>query len=237
MLEEGLLQSGQQKPRRGEPVLNPSFLFLFTGDHFIVVATVFEDPMVLRSTAVLYRTHSHELWVTGRGFTRGAYKTAIEFDPPLIDGDDVEITVFNRTHIKVALQIGKAWGPSDTRLKVTRINTGAGLRDLGGIQVANIMPDSEEHASGVTVSRSDQSLYQTAALRKLVITGSGLTRDAKFTFEPYLASSDYDMEFVSDSKVILSLKAHKRWREFGGVLLCTSVDIGKVSSQTRTLCH
>ena len=41
-----------------------------------------------RWNTLRYQTHTHELWVTGKGFTRGAYGTKIDFDPPLKFGND-----------------------------------------------------------------------------------------------------------------------------------------------------
>ena len=35
------------------------------------VATIFEDPFIEPTTKTIFTGHSHELWVVGRGFTRG----------------------------------------------------------------------------------------------------------------------------------------------------------------------
>ncbi|KAH8072687.1 hypothetical protein JL721_3330 [Aureococcus anophagefferens] len=50
-----------------------------------------------RTCRVVYQTHTHELWITGTGFTRGAYSTRVDFDPPLLFGVDYVMMVFNRT--------------------------------------------------------------------------------------------------------------------------------------------
>merc|ERR1711998_267727 len=87
--------------------------------------------------------------------------------------------------------------------------------------------DAEDHPSGVTIARSAQTLYQTAAIRKLVITGTELTEGTKLTFKPSLQLDvDYTMNFVSSTKLTLTLKKKKKWRYEGGPLLVTYVDVG-----------
>jgi hypothetical protein len=65
----------------------------------------------------------------------------------------------------------------------------------------------------VVVTRSTQQLYQTAAIKKLVVAGNGFTQETEFTFSPPLEKGvDYTQQFVDGSKIILSLRKHKKWR-------------------------
>ena len=144
------------------------------------VATVFEDVSIVEHPATqLYQTHSHELWITGTGFTRPssspAYSTTVTFDRELVVGLDVSVTVYNRTHVYVSLLDGRSWRPEPGPLKVLTVNTGAGevVFPGGGKVVATVVADAAEHASGLTVQRSALGLYQTGAVHKLVINGNG----------------------------------------------------------------
>jgi hypothetical protein len=191
-----------------------------------IVATIFEDPTVVRSGKFLYQSHSHELWIKGKGFTRGSYTTELEFEPPLNMGGTMSQIVYNRTHIKISLFEGEKWAEQTGDLKVISINTGAGKVQTD-IVVAKIRADADDHPSGLTVMRSSQTLYQTAAIRKLVIQGSGFTDAANLTFSPQLIKNvDYTQKFVSETKLILSLKKHKKWRPDGGALLVKKINVG-----------
>ena len=90
------------------------------------VATIFETPGVTPNKKVIFQTHTHELWITGQGFTRQTFTTNVVFDPPLVasgDDPDVSLVVYNRTHMKLTLLSGKKWaksvqGGSSVELKV-----------------------------------------------------------------------------------------------------------------------
>jgi len=202
------------------------------------VATIFETPEVNQKTKDIYQSHSHELWITGKGFTRQTWTTSVTFNPPLKttgDDPDVSLVVYNRTHIKLTLLEGKKWVEGDLSskkaLQVMKINTGAGDYDLKGITIANVKSDSDDHPSGVTVTRSTQTLYQTAAIKKLVITGSGFTDDTTLTFSPALEKNvDYTQQFVDETKLVLSLRKKKHWRYEGGALMVKKIDVGKKSN-------
>ena len=58
------------------------------------VATIFETPAVDANKDVIFQTHTHEIWITGAGFTRQTYSTSLVFDPPLdTSGDDPDATM------------------------------------------------------------------------------------------------------------------------------------------------
>ena len=88
---------------------------------------------------VIFQTHTHELWVTGQGFTRQTFTTNVVFDPPLShsgDDPDVSLVVYNRTHMKLTLLSGKKWvasvnGGSSVNLKVRQISTGESKKENG----------------------------------------------------------------------------------------------------------
>ena len=83
--------------------------------------------------------------------------------------------------------------PTPGKLKITHMNTGGGQFPIkNGVQIATVKSDEEDHPSGVTVTRTTQTLYQTAAIRKLTIQGSGFNSDTDLTFDPPLVKgTDY----------------------------------------------
>mmetsp|Transcript_32102 Transcript_32102/g.102385 ORF Transcript_32102/g.102385 Transcript_32102/m.102385 type:complete len:916 (+) Transcript_32102:251-2998(+) len=192
-----------------------------------VVATVFEDPAIdANPTKTIYMTHTHELWITGRGFTRNAYLTSLTFEPPLVFGVDYVASVSNRTHVLIMLMEGKKWAPVAGVLRVTSVDTGAGpVRDFTPVVVANVASDADESKTGVSVSPTQsQQLYQTAALKKLVISGAGFCEDPGLEFQPALQKNvDYAISKATDSEIHLELKPEKKWRFEGGSLFVTAV--------------
>ena len=185
----------------------------------------------------IYRTHTHQLWVTGAGFTKAPqYTTTITMDPPLDVGDDYSLVVYNRTHMLLSLFEGKSWKEgSEGKLKITHMDTGGGLFAIkNGVQIATVKSDEEDHPSGVTVTRTTHTLYQTAAIRKLVIQGSGFTDDTDLTFDPPLEKNkDYTQRFVDANKLVLSLKKKRKWRWEGGPLLVKTIDVGLKSGEIK----
>mmetsp|Transcript_20491 Transcript_20491/g.24263 ORF Transcript_20491/g.24263 Transcript_20491/m.24263 type:complete len:881 (+) Transcript_20491:59-2701(+) len=197
------------------------------------VATIFETPSIVRNAKDIYQSHTHELWIKGQGFTRQTYTTSITFDPPLsTSGDDpnVNMVVYNRTHIKLTLLEGKRWMSSSSAqgspLSVVSINTGAGAYKVNQV-IATVKSDDAEHASGVAITRSNLVLYQTAALKKLVISGSGFSANTLVSFSPPLVKDvDYTQQFVSATSLTLTLRKHKKWRYAEGSLLVKQIDVG-----------
>jgi len=214
------------------------------------VATIFEDVVVVPNPGkVLFSSHSHELWIVGKGFTRGDYKTQLTFDPPIEDRipNDITLLVYNRTHIKVTLFEGETWLNNKINqpipLRVMTVNSGPGpvtmngdgssygssksVQGFGkGVVIATMYPDEKQH-SGVQVFRSTaQSLYQTAALKDLKITGKGFVNDMILTFDNGLTKNvDYKMTVDDKEHCTLSLKPNRKWRVEGGALRVMSIKV------------
>ncbi|KAJ8599359.1 hypothetical protein CTAYLR_007010 [Chrysophaeum taylorii] len=192
-----------------------------------VVATVFEDPAITPNFGLtVYQTHTHELWLSGRGFTRGSANTELTFEPALTMGIDYVLMVWNRTHVLMSLLDGRKWSPTPGVLRVTSIDTGAGpFRDFTPVVVANVASDADFSATGLSVVRStSQTLYQTAAVKQLTITGTELCPDARLEFSPPLGRDAYDVASAKPTELKLALKPGKKWRSEGGVLSVIAVE-------------
>ncbi|KAH8044518.1 hypothetical protein JL722_14638 [Aureococcus anophagefferens] len=177
---------------------------------------------------VVYQTHTHELWITGTGFTRGAYSTRVDFDPPLLFGVDYVMMVFNRTHALVSLMGGRKWAPGTGILRVIGIDTGAGAyKDFKPVAVAHVAVDADDHPSGLTVTRTaSQILYQTAAIRKLLIQGSNFcARPSSRSSRPGAQQRLQD-HARAGGQLTLSLQKHKKWRYEAGPLYLTALKCG-----------
>jgi hypothetical protein len=198
------------------------------------VATVFERPSVYSSKTKLYRTHSHELYIRGVGFTKQISKTQLKFDPPLTEGVDYSITVTDRTELVVTLLDGKAWRSDDGALTVTAINSRddeAGWVSVGGeggIHVAEIIDDLDTDVTrGVEVIPMGVKIYQSALQETLVIAGSGFKEGVSLVFEPELKEgTDYDKDITSKNTLSLTLRAGRKWRSEPGFLFATMVKVG-----------
>ena len=200
------------------------------------VAMIFETPRINPSPlTTLFKTHSAQLWITGAGFTRPGSAPGInvemklEFEPELQKDKDYLLTVFNRTHALVRLREGRAWAATPGVLFVVACDTGPGsYTNFKPTAVAHVVPDAETHESGLEVTRTNhQVLYQTPAIRKLVIQGSSLSLDAKLTFDPPLVRNvDYKVVKATDDSMVLDLLAGRMWRQTAGHLMLMSIDTG-----------
>lgn len=191
-----------------------------------VVATVYEDPTITPNpTKTIFLTHTHELWITGTGFVRSS--TKFTFDPPLSWGADYVSSVFNRTHVLVSLMDGRKWSPTSGILRVTAIDTGAGnVRDFKPVPVAHVSPDQNEHASGISITRTaSQTLYQTSSQSKtLLVTGTGLCSEPAIVFDPPLVQgTDYVIAAHQSDQLQLKQKPGKLWHPQGGALAVVSL--------------
>ena len=213
------------------------------------VATIYPDPAVHPSPlTTIYRTLTHELWVTGSGFVRGSTSLDLVATAPK-DGDlalkpfvDYVLVVFNQTHLRVSLRDGKAWanGP-DGELKCVGLDTGPGkipsvTKEMPRV-LATIAADAM-HKSGAAVTRTamTQTIYETPALKKLTITGEHLCADgyrgtdAKVTFNPPVAADVFTVNQAAEKKVVLDLRKSKRWPV--GTLYLASLKCGDKTLRT-----
>jgi hypothetical protein len=221
------------------------------------VATIFEDPFIEPSTKTIFAGHSHELWVVGKGFTRGDYKTSLSFDPPIEERipSDITMLVYNRTHLKLTIFAGEKWMSDKITqpigLKVTSVNTGPGPITMNGdgtshgsvrgasgsgkgVQIATIFPDEKQHADVQVFRSTSQALYQTAYGKSLVIEGSGFTNDMNLNFDNGLVKDlDYSMRIKNNqgAEAELTLLEGKRWRDEGGALRVMSVVLPSEDAQ------
>jgi hypothetical protein len=213
------------------------------------VATIFEDVSIVPSTKVVYSSHSHEIWIVGKGFTRGDYKTVLTFDPPIEDRmpNDITALVFNRTHIRLTIYEGESWLDKKITqpvpLRVMTVNTGPGPITMNGdgssygssksvigsgkgVVIATLQPDEAQHADVQVFRSTSQSLYQTAALKDLKITGKGFKEGMTFNFDNGLYNNvDYKMKVDSTEQATLTLKSARKWRVEGGALRVLSVKL------------
>jgi hypothetical protein len=196
------------------------------------VATVFERPQVFSSNTKIYRSHSHEIHIRGGGFTKVLRKPQLMFNPPLTEGVDYTINVFDRTDMELTLLDGKAWRPSAGPLMVTAINTrgdDAGWVKLPGegVHVAEVVDDLDaDSTGGVEVFPMGVKVYQSVLQEKITITGTGFKDGLTFTFDPDLKEGkDYEMEVSSKNKVVLKLLSGKKWRDDPGFIIAKGIKI------------
>jgi hypothetical protein len=196
------------------------------------VAMVFERPQVFSGDVKLYRTHTHELHIKGVGFTKVLSSPQIEFNPPLVEGEDYTISVKDRTDMEVTLLDGRAWRGQAGPLKITRINTRGdegGWIDLmeDGVHVAQVVEDIDaENTGGVEVYPMGSKVYQSTLSESITITGSGFKSGIKFNFEPALKDgTDYNLDIVNEHKAVMKPVGGKKWRADPGFIICKSIEV------------
>ncbi|CAM9563234.1 unnamed protein product, partial [Discosporangium mesarthrocarpum] len=202
------------------------------------VATVFEDPSVNPSEEVLWRTHSHELFMAGTGFNK-VFQPIFVFDPPMPTGTYFtelsdcfhiffSLQVISNTQVKLTL--ATHWMPEGQTgpINVVALDTGAGMVNLPApVKVAEVEEDTATHASGVTVYPSNgQALYQSTS-KSLVISGAGFKGTPVIEFEPSVPANHYSLTVKSEDTLELELKEGKQWLSIGGPLLIKSIDVGE----------
>mmetsp|Transcript_20554 Transcript_20554/g.67886 ORF Transcript_20554/g.67886 Transcript_20554/m.67886 type:complete len:975 (+) Transcript_20554:302-3226(+) len=208
------------------------------------VATVFEDPAVTAASGTsVYRTHTAQLWIKGRGFVKagarlaGGYVcegTEFTFEPPLAAGEDVLVSVVNRTHALLRLREGKAWAAdAGVPLKITAVKSGpmGAFPGFKPVVVAQIAPDAAfDHPSGMSVVRSNhQIVYRSpgpGGLSSVTVTGAKLDKHARLVFEPPLVKGvDYELAKVEATALTLALVEGKAWRPSAGPLVLKELHV------------
>jgi hypothetical protein len=194
------------------------------------VAAVFERPQVFSGNTKLFRTHTHELHITGTGFPLVLGSLQVEFNPPLREDVDYTVRVVSRTEAELTLMDKKAWSSEAGALIITRVNT-KGTNDGwitlpgNGVHVADVQDDiSAENTGGVEVFPMGVKVYQSALGMPVVIAGSGFVENMGFVFEPAMEiDRDYFFNFESKNKVTLTLRENKKWRKEAGFLIAKAV--------------
>ena len=197
------------------------------------IATVFERPDVYSSQTKLFKTHSHELHITGIGFTNVLSQTQLKFEPPLTEGDDYTLKVIDRTNLEITLVDGRKWRKDSGPLIVKAINTRGddggwvNLDEPNGVHVAEVVEDIDaEDTGGVEVFPMGVKVYQSAKQSSITVTGSGFKRGVSLIFEPNLKEGiDYDFDIESKNKINLTLKKGKKWRDDPGFLVVKQVKV------------
>jgi hypothetical protein len=198
------------------------------------VATVFERPEVHSSNKKVYRTHSHELHISGTGFPvpPSLYKPSLKFSPPLKEGVDYTLKVLERDDLEVTLLDGRAWSQEPGSLMVTHINTRgdeAGWVKLpgDGVHVAEVVEDVDsDKTGGIEIIPMGVKVYQSALHQSIMITGTGFKDGMSFVFDPAVREGvDYDLVIQSKNKAVMNLKSGKKWRADAGFIVAKSVKV------------
>jgi len=198
------------------------------------IATVFETPTVHSGNDKLYRTHSHELHLDGRGFVRVLQTNQIKFDPPLTLGVDYEMKQIDRDDLEITLKDGRAWRRDPGPLKVIAINTRGvedgwiNIADGDGVHVADVVADVESsQTGGVEIYPRSTRVYQSALQKEIEVTGSGFKNNMKLILDPPLIENvDYTIEVSSGNRLVLSLVTNRKWTKEAGFLIIKAVNIG-----------
>merc|ERR1711871_1130570 len=198
------------------------------------IATVFETPTVHSSSTKLYRTHSHELHLDGKGFVGVLRTNQLKFDPPLTLGVDYELKQVNRDDLEITLKDGKEWRKTPGPLKVIAINTKGSedgwinIADGDGVHVADVAADVDSSfTGGVEVYPRSTRMYQSALQRDLEISGTGFKQNMKLHLEPNLMENiDYTLDIQGGNKVVITLVSGRKWSKEPGFLIVKAVTIG-----------
>eukprot|EP00903_Cladosiphon_okamuranus_P015736 g14524.t1 len=195
------------------------------------VATIFEDPQLDESHKEIGRTLTHEMYLTGSGFTK-VFPPILVFEPH-IEKEDVSVQVMNRTSIKVSLVGKKGWMPEGEagELSVRVINTGGGMFQFEKpVPVAVVQADDAPHETGIRVFPDNAvKLYQSSD-KALTIEGEGFPLDK----EPKLvfgyggpAEESFTCKTVSETAVEVSVVAGHKWSTVAGPLSLLKISFGE----------
>jgi hypothetical protein len=196
------------------------------------VAAVFERPEVFSSNVEIYRRHSHEFHIRGRGFVRVLGKVQLQFSPPLTEGLDYSLRIVDRADLEVTLTDGRAWRENPGPLIVTAIsshgdNGWVKLADGQGTHVADVVSDvSVAKTGGIEIFPMGTRVYQSILRQSITVLGSGFTNEMRITFDPPLkANIDYSMTVRSTNKLVLALLPGRKWAKTPSFIIAKSVTI------------
>lgn len=182
------------------------------------VATIFAFPSVAEDKAKkIYRTHSHSLKITGRGFVTSRSslgRTRFKFNPPL-PADGYTVDCPDRFTCSVYLRDGVSWTANATSpsyegpLTVTDVNTR--FDEAGWValnppkQVATIVADvGKDRTGGVQIFPSARKIYSSANSAQVNLVGEGFTNGLKVGLSS--ASAKFDVRIDSSNTAVLTLK-------------------------------
>jgi hypothetical protein len=194
------------------------------------VATVFERPTVLTNPIKIFRTHSHELHISGSGFpdALSGFKPQFRFSTPLTDTLDYTVKVIGRTEVELTLNDDTAWRKDAGPLVVTAINTrgdAAGWVEVDSVMVAQVVEDpAAEESGGIQVFPMGTKVYQSAKQQPILVTGNGFVQGMGLVFEPELkAGTDYTLKVISANQLQLHLLGGRKWRPDAGLVIAQKV--------------
>jgi hypothetical protein len=194
------------------------------------VATVFERPTVLTNPIKIFRTHSHELHISGSGFPDAVtgFKPQFRFSTPLTETLDYTVKVISRTEVELTLNDDTAWRKDAGPLVVTAINTrgdAAGWVEVDNVKVAQVVEDpAAEESGGIQVFPMGTKVYQSAKQQPILVTGNGFVQGMGLVFEPELkAGADYTLKVISANQLQLQLMGGRKWRPDAGLVIAKKV--------------
>ena len=197
------------------------------------IASIYEKPSVHSSVERIYRTHSHELHIDGKGFTKGIMsKTKFKFSPPLKEGVDYVMRQIDREDMEVTLLDDRAWRETPGPLLIVAVNTmgeeGGWMNTPGdGVHVADIVADIDAaKTGGIEIFPQGQKVYQSVLQRDVTIFGQGFKTGIKLHLDPPLLENvDYTLEIESSNKMSLNLVSGHKWAREASFLIVKAVTI------------
>jgi len=186
-------------------------------DGGIQVAMILPTPDITESSELIYTTTPPYLILKGKNFN--LKHTALFFDPPLIDGEDMSIIVTDADKIQLTKKHGKMWRKEPGPLSVVAMDTGGGRLPLdaekGGRLIAEVQADLEGHGVSV-VTNIDKKVYQST--EELKIEGSGFRTAEKgqnklrFANNLIGGGTNYTISSVTADSLTLTLTKGSKWK-------------------------
>lgn len=203
----------------------------------VMVANVLNTPSVDENTDILYQTASNELRVNGTGFM-GAKKVDFFFNPPLVKEvayEDVTKYPLQKDTIVLRLRHGYKWRDEVGSLFVVGVDTGGGpvkQGEDGGVKVAEVVANLDEHSVSVDATVDKQLLY--ADEPNLVISGHNFNtigNALRFTNGLQGNNVNYTMVSTTEESIQLRLVPGSFWRKnfenLPGALTLQAINAGQ----------